>query len=258
MINSKLIKNLGEWKIRSNIVFDNIESDRITLEFYADDDIMEIFSTSSGYIQNNKINVYKVKTINIDTEYKRNISKFECIISYYDRFGVRQDNLTLNIPRINGLHFTPSVRNVAPVRNQESEWKIKLSVQEDIIAFVEKSKDAAIFVSFGEISDNPLSSDIDFVLTPVSEKFVIPKEVIWSRNYEKIMLGCFELVEHYGMKDVFHKVLISNILNAPDLPKKSLPDLSDFKQPMGNAFDKKLWRINEESGLPQFVGTYNG
>ena len=74
--------------------------------------------------------------------------------------------------------------------------------------------------------------------------------MVWSIDYNKSSLMCFELVSCTGLKNMLYKLPVSNVLKVIDLPKKSLPSLSSFHKPTGKHFDND-WEISDQSGLPK-------
>ncbi len=79
-------------------------------------------------------------------------------------------------------------------------------------------------VSFGEDSIEVTAADYVFRLDPQAPRIAIPREVI-KRQYPKYQpqckLGIFEIIEpdFIGVKGVFYKSRISNLLTLADIAK---------------------------------------
>lgn len=250
-----LIKDGDRWKSRIHIDLDNFN--KASIVFYSGDNIVNIISTTSGYIYGQEVVLNSMtKFVDIEVEARRNDMDLECIISYYDISGSRQEKLNFCVSKSSG-YSAPVIRSVEFLHDcdmsRNSEWSISLSVERDVTAHVKKTGNAPVFISFGEHSKNSIASDLEFILLPELEKFIIPCEAVWPREYNKVSLACFELVKSsYGIKDLLYKIPISNSIRVSDFPKKLVPDISQFTWPTGKEFSDQ-WVVNNNYCLPQLV-----
>jgi hypothetical protein len=124
----------------------------------------------------------------------------------------------------------------------KSEWKVELSLKEDIlVSFISFGNNNGTFV-FGESSDSPIASDYFFQANSYFKQFILPIE-IFSKNkdlYTKESLGIFELVkpDFVQFPNYYKKRLVSNLLDFAKLAKNISPKLK-ITSPTGEYFDPK-------------------
>lgn len=211
------------------------------LTFKCDEQKLEAISTSKGTIDNEG-NVRLIeKKAEIYVEYSTLSNKLECLVGYY----VQNDLLdyeALTALFENDQQISPTSVSVPYLKTvpgsfksrlddflealerRKSQWKIDISCPDDLIMKITSSGRDSTMVSFGEDSVEITAADYLFRLDPQVSRIVIPREVI-ERQHPKYQpqckLGIFEIIEpdFMGVKGVFYKSRISNLLTMADIAK---------------------------------------
>lgn len=230
-----------------------------------------IFSTLQGSIFGKEISLKpNERSVSFVVEYPED-KNIECILSYYEGSELKgfeslpvpmEDIDPISSQPIDVVNFKIAANSfydklnkfMGALKNSSSKWEIDVSCPDDIVLDVKKSGENKILVSFGESSEQVLSSDFMFALSPM-HNISIPKEIFWSKydSYKNnSILGIFELVrpEFVATPNLYYKILISNLLPLSKFPKTTFGS-SLYKSPIGSDLGSPLWKIGEVN-LPVF------
>ncbi len=232
------------------------EYDFCTVSFKCGDCDLNVISTSSGYVDHQNI-VYLNKAYDIELyiEYCTEDKVLECLVGYYQNKDLHHyETLTAlfdNSRELDPVLVSASIIKTVPgdfrdkmkdfkqtLSRWNSSWNVSCSVHDECIFLkLKKLGRNPCIMSFGELSDQILSTDYIFSVEPgqtsmYKEKrknkmdiykgsfmamLYIPKEIVKSKSssYNPMSsLGIFELIkpDFLDTKDIYYKSLISNTL----------------------------------------------
>lgn len=242
-------------------------SDYATIQVLQNDQPIEIFSTTHGSIQDNRVRIPqpgKAGEILLTVEYPHGDS--ECLISYFDgdEFmesetfpivvspckSIEEKNISvMTINTAPETFITRMNRFYNELNRSKSPWNIGLSCDDDIVLNIKSQGDKKTVVSFGEDSKEIIASDYTFTMFPDISPIILPKEVFWkkySQYQANANLGIYELVNpgFISSPNIFYKVRISNLVQLSSFARKKEAHIGDFLNPLGTHFDDS-WTIGE-------------
>lgn len=209
--------------------------------FKCDNFVLDVLSTSKGNISYlDKSIKTQDSNIEIFVEYCFE-NKIECLIGYYTKnellnneslvtnidFAKKIEFLNIEIPHICSIpgNYKDKFNDfIHAIERRVSNWKITISCPDDITLNINSTNKEASFFVFGEKSQQPISSDLEFKLYPNTTKINIPKEIIrnnYTKYSSKTELGVYEIIKpDFLGKNVYYKVLVSNTLLLEGLLSK--------------------------------------
>jgi len=262
---SDIIRVKDRLLIKLAIYLERTHAEWNYLEFRRENSILDILSTTEGFIQNNRIVLKKQKSrLEICIDYSD--KPFDCIIAYLDSdnlmkhetvhiepeifkpiqpFGqeaiVVETGERLFSDKLQELHKTLTTRR--------SLWHLRISLERDLKVSVLRSGKSSINVAFGSSGDDVVIGDFIFSIDPDTKNFVIPVELVWmnSKLYPRhARLAIFELVQadFHRVPNMFYKSPISNSVVYSDCDKIETGSLEAFTSPLGLVFTPDQWRCD--------------
>ena len=270
---SDIIRVKDKLIIKLTISLEGSVSEWSYLEFRQDDSMLDILSTSAGFIQGNRI-ILKEQKSYLDVCLGYICEPFECIIAYLDGDNLMKHETLLVEPEvfkpIQTLEHNASVIRTGNVgffdklqelhkilATRRSLWHLKLEVNRDINVTVLRSGKSPITVAFGKSTDHIVTGDFIFSIEPEIKNFVIPIELVW-RHYgtykKRARLSIFELVQvdFHKIPNVFYKSSISNSIAVSDCVKIEQGSPESFTSPLGEPLAEELWQYDYK--LPAWRG----
>jgi len=239
------------------------------IEFRSGDSVLDIFSTTEGAIQGNRIIIRKQKPY-LETCLDYISSDFDCVIAYLDGDNLmKHETIHIEPERVKVIEGIEERSESVATENKDfagglrelhdalalrrSAWHLKMELDKDIKVAVLRCGKVPISVVFGEFSDGLVDGDFIFTLDPLIKSFVVPTELVW-RNYRKYKkqarIAVFELVQadFHRIPNIFYKSPISNSVAVSAFPKIKPVNSESFTSPLGVPLSQDKWQC--EYGLP--------
>lgn len=244
---ASLIRLGDDYIISSNIKLNLKEKcDYCSISFKCGTSLIKILSTTYGEIADGVNLIISdfsggSPNINVSLEYCTSSNKLECLAGYYNNKSlVNYESFFTDFDNTKEIKSSNTIIPIISTRfkpfnerwddfnklckSRTSPWEIKMSCRDDILINVVSKGGKPIVVSFGEMSDEVLSSDYLFELDENMDILYIPR-LILEKKYKlyglQCDLGIFELVQpdFINSEYVYKKVLVSNIMNISEFAK---------------------------------------
>jgi len=226
-----------------------------------------IVSSNAGHIIDNTVSVTKTSKVVVRIKHESALKGTECFVSYYINEELQHfDSIIIDTSDINSITDTNiSVDNIdgsmtsifeqkmetfySVLNKKKPDFSLKIDIDNDIIINIINAPKDSTYISFGEITESLLSSDIILSLYHNIKQIIIPKEIIW-KTYDQYSsssdIGCCKIVSpsFCSIKNNYYKIIVSNKLTLSDLPRYKQSKLSDFYDPMNRPFNNK-WTLSK-------------
>ncbi|KKN56078.1 hypothetical protein LCGC14_0575920 [marine sediment metagenome] len=255
-VQTQLQRTRSFWKIKLSVrelYAGNYDS--LTIQFRDNNgNILEVLQTSSGSILEDRVTIdKKISEIEIDILHKDNLRQIEGVLAYFKQGNIIHCETTSTlipaIPVMSKNIFEIKTSNIKGI----SKWKVEIKVKDDIILSIVTAGPSPTLMVFGDSSQTLSHTDVIYSVYPTIDTIIIPKELIWYKynDYVTTELGCYELIrpDCHKIENLYYKIPSSELVDVSRLPKPVKQELSNFRTPVGGAFNPEEWSIGN-LGLP--------
>jgi len=241
-----------------------IKSDKVSIIFKSNKNIIPIVSTSHGLITSeNNIDIKGVCEYLQVFIHSPESPDCECIVSFFNQGLIHSESIQFKIDNLgiittvstdfeiiksSGKSFKAKMSNFQK-NISSSKWNVFLSIEEDIVVNIRSPYKRHKLLSISDDEKEITVNDLIFKVNYNTKKIFIPKEWIIKMNLQNI--SCYEIIKPDFIKldNMYSKRQVSNTI---DVSGVEVSETYTILTPTNSLFDDS-WNTNE-LGLPEYKG----